>query len=68
MIVERLPKDWTEKMTRAARDERGRTVQVPRSMTYDEWKKQFVKPAVTQGKPAKAQSQSGKSCRTAFSL
>jgi hypothetical protein len=55
VVVERLPKDWTEKMTRAARDERGKTVQVPRSMTYGEWKERFAKPAGTQAKPVKAQ-------------
>lgn len=55
VIVERLPKDWTEKMTRAARDERGKTVQVPRSMTYGEWKAKFAKPAPVRGGPSKAE-------------
>ena len=56
VIVEKLPEDWTDRMTRAARDEGGKTVQVPRSMTYDEWKKQFVKPANAQGSPSKAKA------------
>lgn len=45
VVREELSKEWTERMTRSARDEDGRTVQVPASMTYDEWRKRFAKPA-----------------------
>lgn len=38
-----LPDEYTEGMTRAARDKDGRTIKVPRSMTWDEWDKQYGK-------------------------
>lgn len=51
IVREELSEEWTDRMTRSARDEDGKTVQVPASMTYDEWKRRFAKPA----KPSKAQ-------------
>ncbi|MBR6204805.1 MAG: minor capsid protein [Candidatus Methanomethylophilaceae archaeon] len=51
VVREELSEEWTDRMTRSARDEGGKTVQVPASMTYDEWKRRFAKPA----KPSKAQ-------------
>lgn len=36
-----IPEDQRERMTRAARDERGNSIQVPRSMTYDQWRERY---------------------------
>ena len=54
IVREELSEEWTDRMTRSARDEDGKTVQVPASMTYDEWKARFARPAKTQGGPSKA--------------
>ena len=39
--VASLSKDIKEELTRSARDENGRTTEVPASMTYEDWTKKF---------------------------
>ena len=36
-----IPDELRERMTRAARDENGKTIQVPRTMTYDQWRERY---------------------------
>lgn len=36
-----IPDELRERMTRAARDENGKTIQVPRTMTYDQWREKY---------------------------
>ena len=45
IVEEVLPPELVQDLTRSARDEDGKTIQVPQSMTYDEWRKRFMKPA-----------------------
>lgn len=40
-ITQVLPDEMKERARRAARDENGKTIQVPRSMTYDQWREKY---------------------------
>ena len=40
-ITQVLPDEMKERARRAARDENGKTIQVPRNMTYDQWREKY---------------------------
>ncbi len=55
LVVEVLPPELVDRLTRSARDEDGKTIQVPQSMTFGEWRDRYAKGTEAPGKirPAK---------------
>jgi len=65
LVVQVLPPELAERLTRSARDEDGRTIQVPQSMTFEEWRSKYAPDSKTKGKLKPVKGRKSPAPRTA---
>lgn len=56
LVVQVLPPELADRLTRSARDENGKTIQVPQSMTFEEWRDRYAKGTAAPGKAKAVQN------------